>query len=169
MNRIAPFKYEKPGVVIRWRTGSAKEKSTTDLIGEALPNFAFETADAQQKTPADFKGKKIVYVAWASWCPDCQQELPILNTLKEKYADKVEFVGVAMISQKEPIENGKKYLKEHSLSLNYYADVDSSFQKYHEITEIPTLIFVDKDGNIVKKTAGVLTQEELETYIKEIL
>ena len=37
--------------------------------------------------------------------------LPILNTLKEKYADKVEFVGVAMISQKEPIENGKKYLK----------------------------------------------------------
>ena len=74
-----------------------------------------------------------------------------------------------MISQKEPIENGKKYLKEHSLSLNYYSDVDSSFQKYHEITEIPTLIFVDKDGNIVKKMAGVLTQEELETYIKEIL
>ena len=84
-------------------------------------------------------------------------------------SDKVEFVGVAMISQKEPIENGKKYLKEHSLSLNYYSDVDSSFQKYHEITEIPTLIFVDKDGKIVKKMAGVLTQEQLETYIKEIL
>ncbi len=33
----------------------------------------------------------------------------------------------------------------------------------------PNLIFVDKDGKIVKKTAGVLTQEELETYIKEIL
>ena len=132
-------------------------------------NVVFQDASGKKLPEKDFNGKPTVYYAWASWCPDCQQELPILNTLKEKYGDKVEFVGVAMISQKEPIENGKKYLKEHSLSLNYYSDVDSSFQKYHEITEIPTLIFVDKDGNIVKKTAGVLTQEELETYIKEIL
>ena len=132
-------------------------------------NVVFQDASGKKLTEKDFNGKPTVYYAWASWCPDCQQELPILNTLKEKYADKVEFVGVAMISQKEPIENGKKYFKEHSLSLNYYSDVDSSFQKYHEITEIPTLIFVDKDGKIVKKMAGVLTQEELETYIKEIL
>ena len=68
-------------------TTAAKEKSTTDLIGEALPNFAFETADAKQKTSADFKGKKIVYVAWASWCPNCQQELPILNELRKDYQD----------------------------------------------------------------------------------
>ena len=74
-----------------------------------------------------------------------------------------------MISQKEPIENGKKYLKENSLSLNYYSDVDSSFQKYHEIKEIPTLIFTDKNGKIVNKSAGILPQEEIEAYIKEIL
>ena len=132
-------------------------------------NVVFQDASGKKLTEKDFNGKPTVYYAWASWCPDCQQELPILNTLKEKYADKVEFVGVAMISQKEPIENGKKYLKENSLSLNYYSDVDSSFQKHHEITEIPTLIFTDKNGKIVKKSAGVLPQEELEAYIKEIL
>ena len=132
-------------------------------------NVVFQDASGKKLTEKDFNGKPTVYYAWASWCPDCQQELPILNTLKEKYADKVEFVGVAMISQKEPIENGKKYLKENSLSLNYYSDVDSSFQKYHEITEIPTLIFTDKNGKIVKKSAGVLPQEEIESYIKEIL
>ena len=140
-----------------------------DNSNAANANVVFQDENGKKLTEKDFTGKPTVYYAWASWCPDCQQELPILNALKEKYGDKVEFVGVAMISQKEPIENGKKYLKEHSLSLNYYSDVDSSFQKYHEITEIPTLIFVDKDGKIVKKTAGVLTQEELETYIKEIL
>jgi len=132
-------------------------------------NVVFQDASGKKLTEKDFNGKPTVYYAWASWCPDCQQELPILNTLKEKYADKVEFVGVAMISQKEPIENGKKYLKENSLSLNYYSDVDSSFQKHHEITEIPTLIFTDKNGKIVKKSAGILPQEEIEAYIKEIL
>ena len=132
-------------------------------------NVVFQDASGKKLTEKDFNGKPTVYYAWASWCPDCQQELPILNTLKEKYADKVEFVGVAMISQKEPIENGKKYLKENSLSLNYYSDVDSSFQKHHEITEIPTLIFTDKNGKIVNKSAGILPQEEIEAYIKEIL
>ena len=140
-----------------------------DNSNTANANVVFQDESGKKLTEKDFTGKPTVYYAWASWCPDCQQELPILNTLKEKYGDKVEFVGVAMISQKEPIENGKKYLKEHTLSLNYFSDVDSSFQKYHEITEIPTLIFVDKEGKIVKKIAGVLTQEELETYIKEIL
>ena len=132
-------------------------------------NVVFQDASGKKLTEKDFNGKPTVYYAWASWCPDCQQELPILNTLKEKYADKVEFVGVAMISQKEPIENGKKYLKENSLSLNYYSDVDSSFQKYHEIKEIPTLIFTDKNGKIVNKSAGILPQEKIESYIKEIL
>ena len=132
-------------------------------------NVVFQDASGKKLTEKDFNGKPTVYYAWASWCPDCQQELPILNTLKEKYGDKVEFVGVAMISQKEPIENGKKYLKENSLSLNYYSDVDSSFQKHHEITEIPTLIFTDKNGKIVNKSAGILPQEEIEAYIKEIL
>lgn len=140
-----------------------------DNSNTANANVVFQDESGKKLTEKDFTGKPTVYYAWASWCPDCQQELPILNTLKEKYGDKVEFVGVAMISQKEPIENGKKYLKEHSLSLNYYSDVDSSFQKYHEITKIPTLIFTDKNGKIVKKSAGVLPQEEIESYIKEIL
>ena len=140
-----------------------------DNSNAANANVVFQDENGKKLTEKDFTGKPTVYYAWASWCPDCQQELPILNALKEKYGDKVEFVGVAMISQKEPIENGKKYLKEHSLSLNYYSDVDSSFQKYHENTEIPTLIFTDKNGKIVKKSAGVLPQEEIESYIKEIL
>lgn len=162
------------------------KKILTILIGilaVALAVFYFmpkdnSTANAQiviqdesgkKLTEKDFNGKPTVYYAWASWCPDCQQELPILNKLKEKYENKVEFVGVAMISKKETTENGKKFLKDHSLSLNYYSDVNASFQKYHDIREIPTLIFTDKDGKIIKKVSGVKTEAELESLIQEIL
>ena len=79
-----------------------------DNSNTANANVVFQDESGKKLTEKDFTGKPTVYYAWASWCPDCQQELPILNTLKEKYGDKVEFVGVAMISQKEPIENKKK-------------------------------------------------------------
>lgn len=135
----------------------------------ANAQIVIQDESGKKLTEKDFNGKPTVYYAWASWCPDCQQELPILNKLKEKYENKVEFVGVAMISKKETTENGKKFLKGHSLSLNYYSDVNASFQKYHDIREIPTLIFTDKDGKIIKKVSGVKTEAELESLIQEIL
>lgn len=135
----------------------------------ANAQIVIQDESGKKLTEKDFNGKPTVYYAWASWCPDCQQELPILNKLKEKYENKVEFVGVAMISKKETTENGKKFLKDHSLSLNYYSDVNASFQKYHDIREIPTLIFTDKDGKIIKKVSGVKTEAELESLIQEIL
>lgn len=145
-------------------TTAAKEKSTTDLIGETLPNFAFETADAQQKTPADFKGKKIVYVAWASWCPDCQQELPILNELRKEYQDTIEFVPVNLLVKGETPEKAQAFLKEKGLEFNYYSDKEKSFQKALEIHSIPTMIFVDQEGkikNVIDEVKDKATIEEV--------
>ena len=147
-------------------TTAAKEKSTTDLIGEALPNFAFETADAQQKTPADFKGKKIVYVAWASWCPDCQQELPILNELRKDYHDSVEFVLVNLLVKGETPEKAQAFLKEKGLEFNYYSDKEKSFQKALEIHSIPTMIFVDQEGKIKNVIDEVKDKATIDEVIK---
>ena len=129
-------------------TTTAKEKSTTDLIGEAMPNVTIVTADSKEKTSADFKGKKTVYVAWASWCPDCQQELPILNELRQSYQDTIEFVPVNLLVKGETPEKAQAFLKEKGLEFNYYSDKEKSFQKALEIHSIPTMIFVDQEGNI---------------------
>ena len=147
-------------------TTTVKEKSTTDLIGEALPNFTFETADTQQKTPADFKGKKTVYVAWASWCPDCQQELPILNELRKDYQDSVEFVLVNLLVKGETPEKAQAFLKEKGLEFNYYSDTEKSFQKALEIHSIPTMIFVDQEGKIKNVIDEVKDKATIDEVIK---
>ena len=147
-------------------TTAAKEKSTTDLIGQILPNFTFETADTQQKTPADFKGKKVVYVAWASWCPDCQQELPILNELRKDYQDSVEFVLINLLVKGETPEKAQAFLKEKRLEFNYYSDKEKSFQKALEIHSIPTMIFVDQEGNIKNVIDEVKDKATIDEVIK---
>ena len=147
-------------------TTTSKEKTTTDLIGQVLPNFTFETADTQQKTPADFKGKKIVYVAWASWCPDCQQELPILNELRKDYQDSVEFVLVNLLVKGETPEKAQAFLKEKALEFNYYSDKEKSFQKALEIHSIPTMIFVGQDGTIKHVIDEVKDKATIEEVLK---
>ena len=146
-------------------TTTAKEKSTTDLIGEAMPTVTVVTADSKEKTSTDFKGKKTVYVAWASWCPDCQQELPILNELRKDYQDTIEFVPVNLLVKGETPEKGQSYLKDNQLEFNYYSDKEKSFQKALEIHSIPTMIFVDQEGKI----KNVIDEVKDKATIDEVL
>ena len=147
-------------------TTAAKEKATTDLIGDSLPNFTFNTADSQQKTPDNFKGKKIVYIAWASWCPDCQQELPILNELRKEYQDSIEFILVNLLVKGETPEKAQAFLKEKGLEFNYYSDKEKSFQKALEIHSIPTMIFVGQDGTIKHVIDEVKDKATIEEALK---
>ncbi len=147
-------------------TTTAKEKSMTDLIGEAMPSVTIVTADSKEKTSADFKGKKTVYVAWASWCTDCQQELPILNELRKNYQDTIEFVPVNLLVKGETPEKGQAYLKDNQLEFNYYSDKEKNFQKALEIHSIPTMIFVDQEGKIKNVIDDVKDKATIEEALK---
>ena len=147
-------------------TTTVKEKKATDLIGEAMPNVTIITADSKEKTSADFKEKKTVYVAWASWCPDCQQELPILNELRKEYQDSIEFVPVNLLVKGETPEKAQAYLKDNQLEFNYYSDKDKNFQKALEIHSIPTMIFVDQDGKIKNVIDDVKDKATIEEALK---
>lgn len=149
-------------------TTTAKEKSTTDLIGEAMPSVTIVTADSKEKTSADFKGKKTVYVAWASWCPDCQQELPILNELRKNYQDTIEFVPVNLLVKGETPEKGQAYLKDNQLEFNYYSDKEKNFQHAMEIHSIPTMIFVDQEGKIKNVIEDVKDKATIEEALKAL-
>ena len=147
-------------------TTTTEEKKATDLIGEAMPNVTIMTADSKEKTSADFKGKKTVYVAWASWCPDCQQELPILNELRQTYQDSIEFVPVNLLVKGETPEKGQSYLKDNQLEFNYYSDKEKNFQQTMEIHNIPTMIFVDQDGKIKNVIDDVKDKATIEEALK---
>ena len=147
-------------------TTTAKEKRTTDLIGEAMPTVTVVTADSKEKTSTDLKGKKTVYVAWASWCPDCQQELPILNELRKDYQDTIEFVPVNLLVKGETPEKGQSYLKDNQLEFNYYSDKEKNFQKALEIHSIPTMIFVDQEGKIKNVIDDVKDKATIDEVLK---
>ena len=149
-------------------TTTAKEKKATDLIGEAMPNVTIVTADSKEKTSAEFKGKKVVYIAWASWCPDCQQELPILNELRQTYQDSIEFVPVNLLVKGETPEKGQSYLKDNQLEFNYYSDKDKNFQHTMEIHNIPTMIFVGQEGKIKNVIDDVKDKATIEEALKTL-
>ena len=129
-------------------------------------NVVFQDASGKKLTEKDFTGKPTVYYAWASWCPDCQQELPILNELRKEYQDSIEFVPVNLLVKGETPEKGQAYLKDNQLEFNYYSDKEKNFQKALEIHSIPTMIFVDQDGKIKNVIDDVKDKATIEEALK---
>lgn len=87
--------------------------------------------------------KIILMDFFAEWCQPCKIQDPIIEELKEKFGDKIEFKKIDV-------------------------DKDRKFTDKYNIRAIPTLI-IEKDGKIFEKYVGVTNLYVLEKKINEAL
>lgn len=97
----------------------------------------------------DVKHRPSLYVVWASWCPDCQRELPIIDSLYDEFSENIDFIMIDLVGFKgETIENAKSMYEDKELSLPLYFDTTKDVYKKLNILAIPTLYFVNNKGII---------------------
>ena len=116
----------------------------------------------------NYKGQKAILIdVFATWCPPCIDELPILKEVKEKYKDKFEILSVLCEKDKD-----KKEILEfiNSNQINYPITIgEENFKLAKElgnIQKIPEMFLFSKDGKFIKKFIGKTSKEELEKYIQ---
>ena len=133
--------------------GDLDLKYATEMLtaGTEAPEFSLDDIDGNTVSISDFKGRKVVLVFWASWCPDCRAEVPELKEMQAK-ADpsKVAFVSVSF---DRTIEAFKTYVNENSLGGVQLFDSDgmkkSSVAAAYHVKWIPSLYLIDEEGKVV--------------------
>lgn len=94
--------------------------------------------------------EEVVFVnIWATWCPPCRAEMPLIQKLYNDYKGKVHFVLVT--SDNAPKVDA--YYIEHSLDLPTYNMLSRS-PKLFESRSIPATYVVSKKGKVVVSTVG---------------
>ena len=123
-----------------------------DLLkpGTQAPDFALQDINGKTFNLSDFRGRKVVLVFWASWCPDCRAEVPELKTMQASAnPEKVAFVSVSFDRTLEAL---KTYVAE-----NYLPGVqlfDPSGKKESKVAAdygvkwIPSLYLLDEQGKV---------------------
>jgi len=96
---------------------------------------------------ADLRGKAVWINFWASWCPPCQQETPIIRDLAERYRD-AGLVVVAIAVQETSPADIRAYAQRYDLDYTIGFDASGHIYREYKVFGLPTQFFIRPDGVI---------------------
>lgn len=142
----------------------SKTKNTT------FKNTLLTSNEGEQVQLSDYKFRPKIVVFWASWCPDCQKELPIIQHLYDKYQDKVDFFMVDIVDgERETFETSQQFLRNQGFTFPVYIDQDLQAFKFFDVKAIPTIFIVDKDGIVKEIYVEQGSEEMLSKDLKQLI
>jgi cytochrome c biogenesis protein CcmG/thiol:disulfide interchange protein DsbE len=133
-------------------------------LGEQVPGFNLKKDTGEPVTISDFRGKILVLNFWASWCAPCLDELPSLNRLSERYADKgVQVVGISVDEDPDAYRN---FLTKNRISFLTLRNHTRSVSEQYGTYKLPETYIISRDGRLLNKIIGGTdwTDREMLTY-----
>lgn len=123
--------------------------------------------DGQPLSLASLKGHPVWINFWATWCPPCQRETPVLRDTFE--AHKREGLVLIAIDVQEPVEAVREYATKYGLTYTIGLDVTGAVFRTYRIFGLPSQYFIDRDGVIRGRYFGPLSRDLAEQQLKAIL
>ena len=141
--------------------------STTILkVGNNLPAFTTTSLSGKIFSSDELRGKVVLINFWATWCPPCKAELPLLQkNIYDKINNK-DFVVLA-ISRGEATDTVKKFIDKFNYTFPVYLDKETQVYKLFASKYIPRNYVIGKDGTVKLATVG-FKKAEFEEMIKLI-
>ena len=147
-------------------------------IGDLAPELTGTTAsgetvqladlDGNPVRLADLRGKAVWINFWATWCPPCQAETPILREMYQKYANQgLEIVAISV--QETTVDDVRNYVDKYSLDYTVGFDATSAIFNAYRSYVLPTQFFIDRNGVIRQVRLGGVTRDEADQTIQELL
>ncbi len=128
---------------------------------EGLNTSDFDFSNAQNK---------VVFVNfWATWCPPCRAEMPLIQQLYNDYKDKIVFIFVTT----ENWPTVDNYFKKNNYDLPVYNSMSNPPEYFTKTNSIPATYILDKKGAIIVDKVGSAdwnsskTRKLLDTLIAE--
>jgi thiol-disulfide isomerase/thioredoxin len=148
------------------RPGSlAPELAGTDSTGKA---WQLLDVSGRPVRLADHRGHGVWINFWASWCPPCQSETPILRTMDQTYRSQgLDMIGISV--QEVDYADVAAYAQRYDLGYTIAADLSADVFHLYGVYALPTQVFIDPNGIVRAIVDGPLTAAQASAYIATIL
>ena len=117
------------------------------------PEFSLPDLSGSAHRLTDYRGKVVVLNFWATWCPECIQEIPSLSSFAKKYDSRgVVVLGVSTDRSRDAVAG---FLEGRPVDYTVLHDGSSEvFRKRYRLIALPDTIIIDWQGNIADRLFG---------------
>ena len=134
-------------------------------VGDVPPPYLGKDQHGEKVSLNDLRGKVVIVTFWATWCPPCRKELPVLETLQQHAGrDRVQVIAIN-IEKPSAYRPMKRRLKDYTMTL--INDYNGRTKKRFGVNGIPHLVMIKKDGTVAATKRGY-TEEMVPGMIDEV-
>ncbi len=122
---------------------------------------------AGKGTVDDYRGRVVLVNFWASWCPPCTQELPLLQRTQRMMAAKG--ATVLGINTRDASEKALAFVHRFGLTYPSLRDGSGDFAERWGLTGYPESFLLDKQGRVAAAIHGPLDQRWIDEHVKPLV
>lgn len=129
-----------------------------------LGDMQLATLSGDPVTPADWQGRPMVINLWASWCPPCRREMPMMAEVAAGLTD----VDMYFVNQGEGAETVRRYLAREGIVIAPVMDPDSQMMRHFAAMGLPATLFIDASGTLRAAHMGEISHAHLIAGIRDL-
>ena len=140
-------------------------------VGAPAPIATLVTLEGQRISSADLLGQVVILAFWATWCPPCREELPLLSDYLASHSQAgLQILGFSLDTREKLAE-----VERVAQSLRFPVGMmgNSSAPGYGRIWRLPVSFTIDRQGRLAedgwKEKQPAWTRERLEQIVTPLL
>jgi thiol-disulfide isomerase/thioredoxin len=123
----------------------------------AKADFTLKDLDHKSWTLSQLRGKIVLVNFWATWCPPCRAEMPVLDAIYSHYQN--EGLVVLSITDESPLVV-VPFLQGHNYHPPVLTDTNEAVHNQFHVTGIPKTFVFNRDGKLVGIAIDQSTQKQ---------
>ena len=137
-------------------------------VDYAAPSISLKALDGNSHSLADYRGRVVLINLWATWCPPCQAEMPILQRYFEKH--RAEGLTVIAIEDGEPEAEVAAFAQRYGLTFPIWLDPGhQATDRAFKTINLPTSYVVDRTGTVRLTWLGAISETTLEAHVTPLI
>jgi thiol-disulfide isomerase/thioredoxin len=147
--------------------GPVADGSAGTLVGTRAPTLDAVDLDGRRWTLDEADGRLVWINYWATWCPPCRTEMPMMQRLHERFGDRLLIVGVDFGEDRDTVAD---FVERYDITYPIVLDPTlENFYRWSPQFGLPQHYFVGADGRVVRQINGELAPEAMLATVEELL
>jgi cytochrome c biogenesis protein CcmG/thiol:disulfide interchange protein DsbE len=137
------------------------------LAGKTAPEIDLVSLDGERVTLSSLRGRPVLINFWATWCPPCREEFPLMvQAYADHDDDGLEILGIL---HDDAAEGASAFVADQGAAWPMLLDPDDTAWSDYLGVGLPTSFFVDADGVVQAFSLGPFNEAGLAAQLATIL